>query len=409
MAGHAHEQHEIRLELCRRAVAHARAGTTDLAPGTMYNDVSVYTDPARLALETEKLFRGMPQVVCLSSELPAPGSFRTFDDLGVPMFVKRGTDGQVRAFLNICPHRGARLVREAEGCARRHTCRFHGWSFDAQGRAGVVPQEKHFCGPLAQHKQLFECPAAERHGLVFVQATPGATMDLDGHLGTFGSMLELLDLDVARKVADETLVTSCNWKYALDTYFENYHFPVLHRNSLGPITLHGSMLHDTWGPHHRVVFPSREVGEWADKPESEWLVDTFGSPYFVFPNTIIFVGSLRPDLSYVTKFSLYPQGVGGLLTRMSIYSPTGDISDAVRAEVQEAFRSIVALVQYEDYDVTGESWTNFLAMPPGSRIVYGRQELAVQHAHRWFARKLGVPEPDVVPAEAPAPEVRLRA
>jgi nitrite reductase/ring-hydroxylating ferredoxin subunit len=410
MADHASPMHEIRLGLCRRAVEHARSGSSDLAPGTMYNDVSAYTDPQRHALEMRRLFREMPQVVCLSSELPRAGSYRLFDDLGVPILVTRGQDGKPHAFLNICPHRGARLVREAEGCRNRHTCRFHGWTFDSEGRAATVPQEKHFCGPLDEHKRLLACPAAERHGLVFVQATPGADMDLDAHLGTFAAELERLDLGRARRVGEQALETPCNWKYALDTYFENYHFATLHRNSLAPITLLGSMLHDAWGPHHRVVFPPREVRDWARRPESEWLVDTFGSPYFIFPNTIVFVGSLRPELSYVTRFSLYPRGVGELVTRMAIYSPDGDLSESVRAEIMGAFSSIVSLVQHEDYSVTGESWTNLLALPKGSNVVYGRQELAVQHAHRWFCRVLDLPEPRVeLPAAGTKIEARKRA
>jgi phenylpropionate dioxygenase-like ring-hydroxylating dioxygenase large terminal subunit len=409
MAGHAAQMHQIRLSLCRRAVEHARKGSTDTAPGTMYNDVSVYTDPERHALELRKLFHEMPQVVCLSVDLPQPGSFRLFDDLGVPIVVQRGMDGVVRAFLNICPHRGARLVREGEGCAKRHTCRFHGWTFDTQGRAGTVPQEKHFFGPIADHKQLVEVPAAERHGLVFVQATPGSTMDLDAHLGAFGAELDMLDLDHAERVREADLHAGCNWKYALDTYFENYHFATLHKDSIGPLFVNNLILHDTWGPHHRVVFPPRETWEWTKKPESEWLIDTLGTPYFIFPNTIVYNGSLRPESAYLTLFRIYPRGVGELVTCTAIYAPGGARSETHRREVHEALTGILALVQNEDYDVTSESWKNFLALPKGSRVVYGRQELAVQHVHRWFARALGVPEPEVFAADDGADPMRLRA
>ena len=69
-------------------------------------------------------------------------------------------------------------------------------------------------------------------------------------------------------------------------------------------------LYDTWGPHHRLVFPSRTVWDWVNQPESEWLIDTIGTPYFLFPNTIIYSGSLRPDQAYITRFQLYPRGVG---------------------------------------------------------------------------------------------------
>lgn len=396
MAGHAHALHDIRLDLCRRMVEHARKGTTDTAPGTMFNEVSAYIDPQRHELEMEKLFRGMPQVVCLSSELPQPGSFRTFDDTGVPVVVIRGQDGVVRAFLNVCPHRGARVVREAEGCARRMTCWFHGWSFDSEGRANAVPQEKHFCEAIGEYKHMIPCAAAERHGLVFVKPVPNSSMDLDAHLGgAFGAELDLLDLDEARKVCDGELTVSCNWKYALDTYFENYHFATLHKNTIAPVSPNTMSIYDTWGPHHRLVFPSKEVWNWIDRPESEWLIDTISTPYFIFPNTIVYAGSLKPEQSYITLFRHYPRGVGEMVTRMTMYAPHGLDTPDYRGEVEAAFRAVMGLVQTEDYVVTGESWKNFLALPKGRRVVYGRQELAVQHSHLWINRSLGLPEPDV--------------
>ena len=235
MAGHARELFDVRLGLCRRMVQHARHGTTDAADRVMFNDVSVYTDPQRLELEMQHLFLGMPQVVCLSSDLPQIGSYRLFDDTGVPIVVVRGKDQQVRSFLNVCAHRGARLVREAEGKANRFTCRFHGWSYDSLGHAVGIAQDKHFGCAIADHRHLIPCPAAERHGLVFVRAVPNSTMDIDAHLGAFGTELEKLDLDESRKVCEGELTVTCNWKYALDTYFENYHFAMLHKDTLGAI------------------------------------------------------------------------------------------------------------------------------------------------------------------------------
>jgi phenylpropionate dioxygenase-like ring-hydroxylating dioxygenase large terminal subunit len=258
-----------------------------------------------------------------------------------------------------------------------------------------VAQAGHFCDLSEGQKQLIACPAAERHGLVFVGAVPGATLDLDAHLGEFGAELAKLDLDDCRRVCESELMVSCNWKYALDTYFENYHFATLHRNSLAPLFPNTMLLYDTWGPHHRLVFPPREAWSWVERPESEWLIDTIGTPYFIFPNTIVYLGSLRPEQAYVTVFRLYPRGVGETRTRMAIYAPHGVATPEYRAEVEAAFQGIVSLVQNEDYSVTGESWGNLEFMPPGARMAYGRQELAVQHLHQWIARSLGVAEPEV--------------
>lgn len=393
---HARDMYEVRLGLCRRMVEHARQGTTDLAPGVMFNDVAAYVDQRRFEQERARLFHELPQVVCFSSDLPEAGSFRLFDETSVPIVVVRGHDGVVRAFLNVCTHRAARLVREPSGRARGFACRFHGWSFDLQGRANVLPQQKHFCGVVDDRRKLMECPASERNGLVFVRPVPDSEMDIDAYLGAFAGELEILDLEQLRQVSEQELTVSCNWKYALDTYFENYHFAALHKTTLSPLFPNNMSLYDTWGPHHRLVFPSRAVWDWVDKPEAEWLVETIGTPYFVFPNTIIYLGSLRPDQSYVTCFRLYPLGVGETLTKMAIYAPRGVDTSESRAEIVQTFDEIVRLVRDEDYSVTGESWHNLQHMPAGSTVVYGRQELALQYLHRWVAEAAGFPAPEAV-------------
>ncbi len=396
---HADAMREVRRGLGRRLVEHRRQGTTDVSEGVMHNDASVYTDPARFEAEMTKMFRGMPVVACLSTDLPSPGSFRLFDDVGVPILVVRGLDNEVRAFLNVCRHRGARLVRESKGCKKRFTCRFHGWTFGANGRAGNLPQEEHFCGEADPYKDLIACPAAERHGLVFVQATPGSVMDIDAHLGTFGAELAKLDLQEHKRVCEQDMSATSNWKYAFDTYFENYHFASLHRESLGPLFGNTLMLYDTWGPHHRVVYPPHNVEQWEDS-------ETLAASYFVFPNTVIYCGALSPDKMFVNLMRMFPSDVGNLVTHVETFGPAAVADDPdYRTEAEQSLESIVRLVQDEDYDVTAESWANFLSLPEGTTVIYGRNELALQHSHQWFAKAAGYAPPEVVKAKEAAEPV----
>src|SRR5262245_60451593 len=91
---------KLRRELARGVVDFARTGQTAVAPGVLQEDVSFFLDPEMFARERQKLFRETPLVACMSSDLPGPGSFYTFDDVGVPILLTRTRDGQVRAFLN---------------------------------------------------------------------------------------------------------------------------------------------------------------------------------------------------------------------------------------------------------------------------------------------------------------------
>ena len=97
------------MPLVRRALAHFVARTTDQAAGIMPMPVTAYTDPDRYRHEIDRVFKRQPSALCLSIELPGPGSYVALDLLGVPVLVVRGSDGAVRAFLNVCRHRGAQL------------------------------------------------------------------------------------------------------------------------------------------------------------------------------------------------------------------------------------------------------------------------------------------------------------
>lgn len=384
---------EVRRNLFRRILDCMRDGKTALADQAMFLDIAAYRDPERFEHEFRRLFREMPQVACLSNDLLEPGAFRTFDDLGVPIVVTRDRDGAVRAFLNICPHRGARLVREEHGRSPRISCRFHGWTFDTRGRAIGVPEEPMFCDAIDGRKNLIAFPCEERHGLVFVQATIGSTMDLDAHLGEFDAELALINLKEAHRVDEFSVRSRCNWKYALDTYFENYHLPVLHRDSFAKIFASGLCLFDTWGPHHRFTFPHADVGKYIGRPEAEWPVDSLPVTYFLFPNTILSVGSVSKIGGSLTLNRLFPQSVGENVTRIVACAQNGVPGPDHIAEIERSLVSIRGAVVDEDYSVTNEAYDALAELPAGWEFVYGRHEIGVQNMHRNFARFTGLSEP----------------
>jgi phenylpropionate dioxygenase-like ring-hydroxylating dioxygenase large terminal subunit len=394
--------HETRLGLGRRIVEHIRNGTSDLAEAPMRNDVSVYLDPMRHAAERQTLFRETPVIACLSSDIREAGEYRTFDDTGVPIVVVRGRDGEVRAFLNVCLHRGARLVRESRGKANLFTCWFHGWSYANDGRLAAVPEAERFAdahgdSALGDRDHLIAVPAAERFGLVFVQATPGSTMDIDAHLGDFGPQLEILNLGDAEWVKEGELPVASNWKFALDTYGEGYHFAALHKQTLAPHFRNDITVYDRFGPHHRVLFVSRQTEAWLDLPEEDWGVDdAIGGIHYIFPNTILFVGSVSPGKKYCTLFRHFPgEAVGETVTHKTVYAP-GGVKDADhRREVEDAWDATAHVVRTEDYVVSAEGYRNLLALPAGTTVVYGRQEIALQNVHRAIADAIGMPLPEV--------------
>ena len=111
--GWAARRQQVSRMMQRRSVAHAAAGTTDMAPAAFANRASVYTDPVRFAAEVAGLFGGdMPLVAGLSADMPNTGDRMLFEETGVPIVIMRGKDGAARAFLNMCTHRGAKLTKD---------------------------------------------------------------------------------------------------------------------------------------------------------------------------------------------------------------------------------------------------------------------------------------------------------
>jgi phenylpropionate dioxygenase-like ring-hydroxylating dioxygenase large terminal subunit len=102
-------------------------------PAWTYDDSEFYTR------EIERVFRPSWQIVCHVSDIPNTGDWHSLDYVGESIIVVRGADNVVRAFTNVCRHRGSRLVDGASGCAKKLVCPYHAWTYDLDGRLTGVP------------------------------------------------------------------------------------------------------------------------------------------------------------------------------------------------------------------------------------------------------------------------------
>ena len=210
---------------------------------------------------------------------------------------------------------------------------------------------------------------------------PGGSMDLDAHLGELGSDLAAIDLGKAEIVHHDRLSVDANWKYGLDTFFETYHLNCLHRETFrglfSPICVY-----DTFGPHHRYTFAPLRIESWVDMAEEDWPVDTIPLQFFLFPNTLMAVGSTSPTGSTVNIHQIFPTSADHFYSILS-YSAMGGIrSDEHRAEVDRAYATSRAALVNEDYSVAGEAHRGLPHLPAGMKLPIGRQEIGVQNFHR---------------------------
>ena len=370
----------------RRIVAHLEHGKRmDFAEATRQVDASSYTDPQRFEVEQRAIFRSQPLLAGFSGEVAQKGDQLLFDAAGVSALILRAGDGTLRAYLNLCPHRGARLV---ERCARvpRITCPFHGWSFDLEGKLAGAPLPEAFDPEDLAERRLFRLPVAEWKGMIFVRLEAGgAEIDVEGFLGPIAPVLAALDFEGLAPVKSERVDLPANWKLALDTFAETYHVPALHRDSLATTLYPYVEINDHYGLHHRYCGPGLDFAPCVGKPESEWPEIPYQAVHLLFPNTVItFTHALDGATPVTLLFRVLPgASVGESITIASTYrrAATGGASEEEIAALHDA---VLDVVRNEDYRTLRESWQGILHAPPGFRFLLGRGEEILQCFHRDF-------------------------
>ncbi|MBB3764088.1 aromatic ring-hydroxylating oxygenase subunit alpha [Sphingomicrobium lutaoense] len=188
----------------------------------------VYHDERFFEAEKAAFLRVAPQIVCHESEIAHPGDWRKLDYLGASIIVMRGDDGKVRAFHNLCRHRGSRLVDDEGGCARVLTCPYHGWSYGRDGALRGVPHRDDYPDLDADGLALKPVALEEWHGFFFVTLEPGApgVAEMMAPYKQEIAPYRLADLEPIGRVTLRP--RRLNWKTIADNYSDGLHIPVGH-------------------------------------------------------------------------------------------------------------------------------------------------------------------------------------
>lgn len=364
---------ETQQDLIRRALKLLAAHTTDLAAAEHREPAAHYCDPERFAREKE-LVRSSPQLIGYANELPQPGSFATKDVLGTPVLLTRAKDGKVRAFLNICRHRQAPV---ADGCgiAGRLSCPYHAWTYHLDGTISGVPGQEGFAESRDAGIKLAELPAQEYAGFLWVGLDADATLDVETHLGELGPELASWSIGSWNPIGEKTLDVPIDWKLALDTFAENYHFATVHSTTFATVAHSNCTVFDSFGPHHRLVFPLRGLEDYAELPESEWKsLERFVVIYALFPNIVLSVTGANGEI-----FRVYPgERAGHSVTQhQNAWAHPLDTVDQ-RDSAQTVFDYAHHTVRDEDYRLAARIQANLeTGLQPD--VLFGRNEPGNQH------------------------------
>jgi phenylpropionate dioxygenase-like ring-hydroxylating dioxygenase large terminal subunit len=188
--------------------------------------------PEHYRQELEKVFRRAWLCVCHTGDVAEPGGYMVVE---VPTFktsllVTRTASGRVRAFHNVCTHRGNKLVREGSGCRKFFTCGFHGWTFSSEGKLATVPDEGQFREFDREVLALPEVLSEEWQGHLFVNFDKTPRWSLREWLGELYGQFDGY-FTGREEVSHYEVEVHANWHLGVNSFTEGYHTRVLHRNT----------------------------------------------------------------------------------------------------------------------------------------------------------------------------------
>ncbi len=370
------------VELTRRTLAHALAGTVPQADSVVEIPVANYLDEQRWQREVDRIFRRVPLTLGFSAELAEPGSYQALDAVGVPVLLSRGADGKMRAFINQCSHRGAVVVDEGVGTARRFTCPYHAWSYDQEGALVGILDRADFGEFDTSCRGFDELPCAERAGLIFVTVNPASSIDIDDYLAGYDDVLEHLGLADCHVVGRQR-VDGPNWKLAYDGYLDFYHLPILHKKTFGPDFINKA-IYDAWGPHQRVSAPDPGMAGLADRSEDRWPdhVLTAGV-WTIFPHISIATFDAGGPIYMVSQ--LFPSAGPGESFTVQHFLATFEPDEAQSETIAAQMEFLRGVVLDEDY-YTGNLIQHAASGGAKETFLFGRNEAGGQRFHDWVGK-----------------------
>lgn len=372
------------IAMARHNIESVRSGAITQEPGVLEVPGRHYYDPERWQREIDRVFKRVPLMLAMSCELKVPGDFKTLEVAGVPVLMVRDDDGEARAYINSCSHRGALVVTEPAGNRKRFSCPYHAWTYDRGGNLVNVYAERDFGEIDKSCYGLTELPVGERAGMIWVTLDPQSSLDIDTFLCGYDEMLASFGFEDWELFEARTL-PSPNWKIAYDGYMDLYHLPILHRNTFGA-DMPNQALYYRWGPHQRVCSPNPELLELEGRPESEWPTeDLIRSVWTIFPH--ISIASFDGGGGRAVMISQLFPGDGPLESRtvqnyvMRQLPP----NDEVREAAHQQFKLLEHVVRDEDY-ATGFNQQRALMSRPDATVLFGRNEGGGQFFHGFLDR-----------------------
>ena len=377
--------HEAQVAQARKLLAYVQSRTTAMAPEVYRNAVREYVCPRQLAQERELFFSRCPSMVGLSCLVPAPGDYVTHDYSGTPLLLVRQADGSLRAFLNVCRHRGARLANGSGRGLRNLVCPYHAWCYGSDGKLLARPDERSFAEIDKSARGLCERAVVEKYGMIWVSPITALQFDPDALLEGLERDLVAYGFGSYSHYETRVLQRPLNWKLVIDTFLESYHLSALHPSTVNPI-LHSNVgTFDHYGRNLRMIAARRTIEKLRELPEAEWnLIPHSAIIYVLFPNTVLVMQG-----DHLETWHVYPadDSPDHSVMYVSLYTPAPANTESARRHWDRNMDLLMATVEKEDFPLAEGVQRGFHSGAQ-DEILFGRNEPCLQHFHRSIKEAL---------------------
>ncbi len=362
-------------QVIERVFDHIDNKTTDLGNTVWQEPVDNYRSDKRFSEEINLLKR-ITVPFCPSAALPQIGSYIARKAAGVPLFVVRGEDGKVRAFLNSCRHRGMPVAKD-KGCAKAFICPYHAWTYSLDGQLKHIPGQDGFPDINPDDNGLVEVHATEIGGLIYVNQQGPIDHDALNALPEFFSPeQEFFD--------ENTFTDDANWKLIAETSMEGYHIKALHNKSFYPYGLDNINVVETFGPNSRITFPFRRINKLRDIDPAERRIDGMVTyVYQLFPNAHVSILS-----NHTTLIILEP--ISPTRTKYIVYRMTNNNELGKKAALEAAKKdaSFVNDSGIQEDRAAACGIQESLNTNANTHLTFGKFEKAITHFHQNLSKAL---------------------